>query len=739
MSFDVMKLKLNELKSELQRRGLNAIGLKVDLVRRLKSALDKEALGRVQTEELQAEAFAGSDSDPLLEEDGGSDSGSCYEEEEAEFEADSESGCSTIDLNANAELPKTAPIPEMVVKLEVDEKEDIIKEEMKEELIIEKNPETQEQLKVESEITGQHGQKRRCEESSGDNNFEQSQEKRSWNMQRSPASWQSGDESNSSSTPVGSVNKDAWSRDDVEDFSWHEAGWEPNQFSFTASPGPRSAAAELDSTSPADFLELFLTAELLQQIADWTNSYATRYFQAQSERLPHSRSCGWKPVSVAELKTLFGLTFITSYVKKPTISLYWSMDEVDATPHFGRTMPRNRFQLIWKFFKFNNTTPLDNNDKMYKVRPVLDYIVEKFKEMYQPGQNICIDEGMMLCRSRLSFRVFNPKKNIKYGIKSYILCDSATGYCFNLQPDVKETPMTSEIVFSLLDRLPGYGYTLYMNESYNSVAMCELLLGAETNICGKLKNNRGEPKIFRKVTKNELGVEDKVTRHNKRVMVVAWQGKLYVTTCHKDILKEVPQKGQKDEGPSSKPECVAAYNSSMTGVQKLDQKITYYPFVRKSTDWSKKFVAYLFQLCMFNAHVIYRARHPEERITLLEFMRSVVKSWTVKRYVLAQVRKDEEGTFERCGDLVAHRPCKRAPPRTDPDSRLDGQLAKHRLEYVTTASRSVDPPKRSGRRCRVCARRGLRKDTRMWCVSCCVALHPGECFTAYHTKLNYSE
>lgn len=32
---------------------------------------------------------------------------------------------------------------------------------------------------------------------------------------------------------------------------------------------------------------------------------------------------------------------------------------------------------------------------MYKVHPVLDDIVEKFKEMYEPGQNMWIDDSMM--------------------------------------------------------------------------------------------------------------------------------------------------------------------------------------------------------------------------------------------------------------------------------------------------------------------------------------------------------
>lgn len=145
-------------------------------------------------------------------------------------------------------------------------------------------------------------------------------------------------------------------------------------------------------------------------------------------------------------------------------------------------MSRNRFQLIWRFLHYNKNASQDATDREDKDRPVLDCIVSKFKEMYQPGQNICIDKGMMLWPGRLSFRMYNPQKPVKYGVKSYILCDSATGYCFNMKPYVGEGSTLPDIVFTFLDRLQGHGYTLYMDNFYNSVALCERLVGAKTGV-----------------------------------------------------------------------------------------------------------------------------------------------------------------------------------------------------------------------------------------------------------------
>ncbi|CAL9704079.1 unnamed protein product [Knipowitschia caucasica] len=552
------------------------------------------------------------------------------------------------------------------------------------------------------------------------------------------------------------------------DGDWRKADWSPNVFPFTATPGPQNAAAELDSDLPADFLELFITDELLQLIARQTNLHAQQYFQAHPNILPHSRGHTWKPVTIPELKTFFGLTFVTSYVKKPSLGMYWSVDEIDATPFFSQTMSRNRFQIIWRFLHYNDNSSIDDMDKMYEVRPVLDYLVQKFKDLFQPGQNICIDECMMQWRGKLSFTVYNPHTPVKYGIKSYVLCDSATGYCFNLQPHVGDSRALPDIVFSLLDRLTSSGHTLFMDHFYNSIALCEQLLEAKTNVCGSLRDNRGEPRMIREVKKSALGAGGRVVCNNKKVMVVAWQDKKLVkmvTTCHQDDMKSVDvwKSGHREKVTLMKPACVVAYKASMNGVDHFVKNEAYNPSFHKSLNWSKKYVAYLFQITMFNAYILYRARNKECK-TLLEFMRRVAKSWTAKQCVVEeedQGNKKEQGNIvqeeghsdkdtrvkveppskeqapledESCLEEGAHR-IPRAPYNTDPESRLDGNMARHKLEYLLS---SVSSKARPSRRCRVCTRKGLRRDTRMWCKSCCVPLHAGECFNVYHSKKDYT-
>ena len=149
-----------------------------------------------------------------------------------------------------------------------------------------------------------------------------------------------------------------------------ERSWEPKDIPFTGVPGPRSKAAALQSDNTVDFVELFLSDDLLQHIVDQTNLYADQRIAALAEMTqPYSRLNAWRALTLVELKNFLGLMFLTGLVRKPTLESYWSQEEATATPYFNKTMPRNRYQLIWRFLHFADSREVDGNDPLHKVRP----------------------------------------------------------------------------------------------------------------------------------------------------------------------------------------------------------------------------------------------------------------------------------------------------------------------------------------------------------------------------------
>ena len=127
-------------------------------------------------------------------------------------------------------------------------------------------------------------------------------------------------------------------------------------------------------------------------------------------------------------------------------------------------------------------------------------MLSRFKELYRPNTNLAIDEGTLLWRGRLSFRVFNPQKPVRYGIRSYIMSDSETGFCLDIIPYCGESAALVDTVVKLLGEYAGKGHHLYMDNFYNSVKLCYKMLELKTHVCGTLRRNRGEPEPIRLAT-----------------------------------------------------------------------------------------------------------------------------------------------------------------------------------------------------------------------------------------------
>ena len=74
---------------------------------------------------------------------------------------------------------------------------------------------------------------------------------------------------------------------------------------------------------------------------------------------------------------------------------------------------------------------VDQTDKLFKFRYMIDNVRRSFKEHYVPHEHILVDEAMIPFKGRLSFKQYMKDKPVKFGIKMWVLADSVTAYCHN--------------------------------------------------------------------------------------------------------------------------------------------------------------------------------------------------------------------------------------------------------------------------------------------------------------------
>ena len=182
---------------------------------------------------------------------------------------------------------------------------------------------------------------------------------------------------------------------------------------FTATPGLTCPVP----TTPLSFFQLFVPLGVLLYFVEETNDY--EYYQREEMR----KKCtyAWSGVGVEDIYHYLGIVVLMGIIALPEMQMHWAHNMTFSLSAFPQTMARRRFEAIQKYFhSFNRRAiPKGNPDKLMIIRPVLDFIIGKCRSLYVPTSNLSIDEGMLKWKGRLSIRVYNPMKPIKYGIKFY--------------------------------------------------------------------------------------------------------------------------------------------------------------------------------------------------------------------------------------------------------------------------------------------------------------------------------
>ena len=193
---------------------------------------------------------------------------------------------------------------------------------------------------------------------------------------------------------------------------------------FTEPTGSTSGVAE-DGTA-IDLFYLMFPEDLIEHIVTETNQYAHECIAAKPD--PERFD-----TTLEEIKAFLGLHVLFGIKQLPAIRLHWSNDPLIGVLAVQKVMSRNRFDKLSKYFHLNNNAnrlPHEdvNYDKLFKVRALLDRVVERCQTELRPERDLTVDEAMIKFKGRLGMKQYMPTKPIKQGINVWECAEASSGF-----------------------------------------------------------------------------------------------------------------------------------------------------------------------------------------------------------------------------------------------------------------------------------------------------------------------
>lgn len=501
--------------------------------------------------------------------------------------------------------------------------------------------------------------------------------------------------------------------DDI--FKWTKGNFHPNVYNFNNEGSGCKIHKLGDSPSPLEIFEHFMPREFVEEIVKQTNSY----YQYTIRNAAENTVKNYRPTDVNEMYTFFGLCLLMPLTKKHRLQDYWTKDFIIETPIFSQVMSRDRYFQLLRYLHFCDNDNMDKNDRLCKIRCVVDHFKNSFQHSLYPFQNIVIDESLQSFSDQVSFRQYIPSKRHKFGIKFFVIVDCETGYILDFiiytgsTTEIKDFHeqfgKSGNIVLSLTENYWNKGHRLYTDNWYTSPLLYRFLYGKKINCCGTANANRKFMPAFDDQKAERGTVQDFCTND---LLAIKWTDKRDVhmlTSFHENAMNASGLQRESQE----KPVCFADYNSNMRVVECIDTFLSLIESVRKTIKWYKKIFFHLLDWCILNSHAVYKQK-TGANLPLLVFHKRIVHEMLEK--------------YNKC------------KPRSSSGRRPNKGHSPLRLterHFPSMYPRKLENKKVIQKRCVVCSKRKIRKETSYTCKQCDVPLCVIGCFERYHTEVDF--
>ncbi|CAB0017342.1 unnamed protein product [Nesidiocoris tenuis] len=185
---------------------------------------------------------------------------------------------------------------------------------------------------------------------------------------------------------------------------------QPIKFEVQLPEQPRFIDLVDDEISPLRYFQRFFSDELLQMIIEESNRYSIQQ--------KGSSAC----LTINDIRDFLSIEISMGLMKIGCWKRYWASRT--KLERVANVMPRNKYAKIRSSLHFvDNEIPMDPNDKYSKVRPIAEYLRQKFIQIKGVDRKFSVDEMMISYKGKKAGgrRMFMPNKPTKWGINFNVL------------------------------------------------------------------------------------------------------------------------------------------------------------------------------------------------------------------------------------------------------------------------------------------------------------------------------
>lgn len=183
----------------------------------------------------------------------------------------------------------------------------------------------------------------------------------------------------------------------AEKLTWEKADTVNSESLF-----PETDYSMYRGLNPVDLFELIFDDEVLTLIIEESTRYALYL------------NCPDPKITSEEIRVFIGVLIISGYSVVPGKRLYWESSSDVRNELVYNSMRRERFVQIMRFLHFSDNAKPVLNDKMWKLRPLINLLKQRFQSLFRPTKQMDYDESMVAYYGRHGCKQFIRGKPIRY-------------------------------------------------------------------------------------------------------------------------------------------------------------------------------------------------------------------------------------------------------------------------------------------------------------------------------------